>query len=79
MLGPTYLPFVEKVVLYQRSAQDQPLNIYKYHSSNLMLLQLIRSTSYHHGEYTQGLFRFTIMKRGKATKAVIRNEELGTY
>ena len=50
-----------------------------------MLLQLIGSTYYSHGEYIQGLFPFVIMKKGGgggggggATKVVIRNVKLGT-
>ena len=45
-----------------------------------MLLKLIGSTYYFMGNIYKlfFFFPFTIMKSGKATKAVIRNEELGT-
>ena len=54
-----------EVVLYERSAQDQPLNIYLCHrvisyvtTANWIYVLL-------HGAYVQGLFPCTIMKRGK--------------
>ena len=45
--------------------------------STWVYLGLLGSIYYYHGYYIQGLFPFTIIKRGKKQQAAIRNVELG--